>query len=271
MSEICKNCTEEITLNFCGNCGQKKAKRIDRTYIKDELQYTVLHMNKGFLYSIKKILKGPGKTAREFVEGNRVNHYKPILLVFVVAGISAFLTNTFIHPEEIMVKYYESKGLTGIEAASGIAASSFMYKYSAIVMLATVPFMAFFTWLAFRKWGYNYYEHVIITAYSLVFLQVLTILIVIPLQLILKNNLNLFITITSIVYMLLMFGTFIWFYIDLYNNKSAGEVVMRLFIFGIVITISVVILSIIIGVGLGIYVASQGIDPNAFFGVKPTH
>jgi len=200
-----------------------------------------------------------------------VNHYKPILLVFVVAGISAFLTNTFIHPEEILVKYYESKGLTGIEASSGIAASSFMYKYSAIVMLLTVPFMAFFTWLAFRKWGYNYYEHVIITAYSLVFLQVLTILIVIPLQILLKDNLNLLISIPTIVSMLLMFGTFIWFYIDLYNNKSAGEVVMRLFIFGIIITISFVVLSIVIGVGFGIYVASQGIDPNAFFGVKPTH
>lgn len=269
MSEICKNCTEEITLNFCPICGQKKTKRIDRTYIKDEIQYTVLHMNKGFLYSIKKILKGPGKTAREFVEGNRVNHYKPILLVFVVAGISAFLTNTFIHPEEMLVKFYESQGQTSVEAASGIAASTFLYKYSAIIMLLTVPFMAFFTWLAFRKWGYNYYEHVIITAYSLVFLQVLSILIVFPLQLILKNDLNLFITIPSIVSMLLMMGTFIWFYIDLYDKKSAGEVVMRLFVFGIIITISFVVLSIIIGICLGLYVASQGIDPNVFFGVKP--
>lgn len=271
MSEICKNCTEEIALNFCPNCGQKKSKRIDRTYIKDELQYTVLHMNKGFLYSIKKILRGPGKTAREFVEGNRVNHYKPILLVFVVAGISAFLTNTFIHPEEILVKYYESKDLTGLEASSGIAASSYMYKYQSIMMLLFVPFMAFFTWLTFKKWGYNYYEHVIITAYSLVFLQVLSILIVFPLQLILKDNLDLFITLPTILSILLMFGTFIWFYIDLYNNKSAGEVVMRLFLFGVIFIISFLILSILAGVGLGIYMASNGIDPNAFFGVKPTH
>lgn len=269
MSEICKNCTDEIVLNFCPNCGQKKAKRIDRNYLKDEIQYTVLHMNKGFFYSIKKILRAPGKTAREFVEGNRVNHYKPILLVFVVAGISAFLTNTFIHPEEMMIKYYESKGLSGVEASSGIAASSFMYKYSAIIMLSTVPFMAFFTWLGFRKWGYNYYENVIITAYSLVFLQVLSILIVFPLQFILKDNLNLFIAIPSIVSMLLMFGTFIWFYIDLYNNKSAGEVVMRLFIFGIILAISFLLLFIIIGVGLGFYLAFNGIDPNVFFGVKP--
>lgn len=271
MSEICKNCTDEIVMNFCPNCGQKKAKRIDRTYLKDEIQYTVLHMNKGFFYSIKKILRAPGKTAREFVEGNRVNHYKPILLVFVVAGISAFLTNTFIHPEEIMVKFYESQGKTGVEASSGIAASSFMYKYSAIVMLLTVPFMAFFTWLAFRKWGYNYYEHVVITAYSLVFLQVLSILIILPIQYILKDNPYLFIVITFIIQMLLMFGTFVWFYIDLYHKKSAGDVVMRLFIFCVVLSVSFITLCILIGVGLGIYLGSNGIDPNVFFGVKPTH
>lgn len=265
MSEICKNCTEEITLNFCPNCGQKKSKRIDRIYIKDELQYSFLHMNKGFLYSIKKILKGPGKTAREFVEGNRVNHYKPILLVFVVAGISAFLTNTFIHPEEIMVRFYESQGHSAAEAKVGIMTSSFIYKYHSLMMLATVPFMAFFTWLAFRKWGYNYYEHIVITAYSLVFLQVLSILIVLPLQFILKENLDLFTIIPTIVSMLLMFGTFIWFYIDLYDKKSAGDVVMRLFIFGIILFVVFVALCIIGGILLGFYWASNGIDPKTLF------
>lgn len=269
MSEICKNCSYEIVMNFCGNCGQKKAKRIDRTYIKDELQYTVLHMNKGFLYSIKKILRSPGKTAREFVEGNRVNHYKPILLVFVVAGISAFLTNTFIHPEEVMVEYYAAKGITGIEAASGIGTASFMLKYLAIVMLLTVPFMAFFIWLIFKKWGYNYYEHVIITAYSLVYLQVLSILIVFPIQLMLKDNLDLFITIPTIISTLLMVGTFIWFYIDLYSHKTAGEVILKLFVFVVILSVSFVLLSLIVGVGLGFYLASQGIDPDVFFGVKP--
>lgn len=95
MSEICKNCSTEIQLNFCGNCGQKKAKRIDRNYIKDELQYTVLHMNKGFFFSIKQILKAPGRTAREFLEGNRVNHYKPILLVFCYSGNQCFFDQYF--------------------------------------------------------------------------------------------------------------------------------------------------------------------------------
>lgn len=263
MSEICKNCSDEIVLNFCPNCGQKKAKRIDRNYIKDEIQYTVLHMNKGFLYSIKKILRGPGKTAREFVEGNRVNHYKPILLVFVVAGISAFLTNTLIHPEVVMAKYTATHKIK--TALDMNAYNSFIYKYQAIIMLFSVPFMAFFAWLAFKKWGYNYYEKIVITAYSLVYLQVLSILIVIPIQFLLRNNIDLFITVSTGLTFLLAIGTMLWFYIDFYNNKSAGEVVMRLFaMFAIFFAIYILIIIIAV-IGGVIYALNTGIDPKDLF------
>lgn len=263
MSEICKNCSEEILLNFCGNCGQKKAKRIDRNYIKDEIQYTVFHMNKGFLYSIKKILKGPGKTAREFLEGNRVNHYKPILLVFVVAGISAFLTNTLIHPDRIITQYFENHNVkTAFDMNSY---NSFIYKYQAILMLASVPFMAFFTWLAFKKWGYNYCENVVITAYSLIYLQVLSILIVVPVQYFLKDNPELFMPISSGITFLLMICCFIWFYIDFYNNKSAGDVILRLFLLLAILVVLYILIIIIAIVGVILYSLVTGVDLKTTF------
>lgn len=263
MSEICKNCSNEIVLNFCGNCGQKKAKRIDRTYIKDEIQYTVFHMNKGFLYSIKKILRAPGKTAREFLEGNRVNHYKPILLVFVIAGISAFITNTLIHPDVVMEKYFEShKVKTAFDMKSF---NSFIYKYQAILMLASVPFMAFFTWLAFKKWGYNYCENVVITAYSLIYLQVLSILIVVPVQYFLRDNPELFMPISSAITFLLMICCFIWFYIDFYNNKSAGDVILRLFILMVILVVLYILIIVIGIVGVIAYSLSTGVDPKTLF------
>jgi len=243
MSEICKNCSTEIQLNFCGNCGQKKAKRIDRNYIKDELQYTVLHMNKGFFFSIKQILKAPGRTAREFLEGNRVNHYKPILLVFVIAGISAFLTNTFIHPVEIMQKYSEAHPMKS--AFDLNTTNKIIYNYQSFVMLFTIPFMAFFTWLVFKKWGYNYYENVIINAYSLVSLLLLSIIFVLPIQYFLRDNPELFMIIPSIVSFLLMVLVFPWFYINLYNNKSAGDVILRLLLLVVALFATFIIFTIV--------------------------
>ncbi len=89
--------------------------------------------------------------------------------------------------------------------------------------------MAFFTWLAFKKWGYNYCENIIITAYSLIYLQVLSILIVIPVQYFLKDTPELFMPISSGLTFLLMICCFVWFYIDFYNNKSAGDVILDYF------------------------------------------
>ena len=92
MENNCKNCGAIVSSNFCGDCGQKNFHRIDKKYLTDELQYIFLHTNKGFFYSIKKILRNPGKTAKEFIEGSRVNHYKPIMLTFLLSGISTFIS-----------------------------------------------------------------------------------------------------------------------------------------------------------------------------------
>ena len=260
MAEICRNCAHEIVFNFCGNCGQKKVKRIDRNYIKDEIQYTVLHMNKGFLYSIKKILRAPGTTAREFVEGNRVNHYKPLLLVFVVAGISAFLTNILLNPQELLIKQYESQGMSTSVAT---AASSFIFKYSAFIMLLLVPFAAFFTWISFKKWGYNYYENVVITAYSLVCFQVITIILVLPVQYFLKDNVALFFKIPSILSLLVLIVVFLWFYIDFYSTKPLSQVLLKSLLFVFLFCLSFMVLMVILGIGIGIYSIMNGIDPSS--------
>jgi Protein of unknown function (DUF3667) len=153
MMEHCQNCSAVITDAFCGSCGQKKYKRIDKKYIWDEVQYSVLHTNKGFLYSIKHILKNPGKTAKEFIDGNRVNHYKPILLVFVLSGISTFLSYKVLNLSGVMDAYFSQKKINANAAGNMM---SFMSSYNSLIMLLMVPLFALTTKIAFRKWGHNY-------------------------------------------------------------------------------------------------------------------
>lgn len=263
MSEICKNCNYEVALQFCPNCGQRKMKRIDRTYLKDELQYTVLHMNKGFFYSLKKILKAPGQTAREFLEGSRVNHYKPILMVVVVTGISTFLTTTFLDPGEAVAKYYQAHDIkTGFDIKTF---QSEMMKYMSIIMLLTIPFMSVFTWLVFRKWGDNYYENIISNAYFLVLWLVLSVFIVFPVQLLLKHDFELYVWVSSLLSYALGFGLLFWFFIGFYNQKSAGEVVIKVFYLIISLFVSFVVLSVGAGIIMGIYMAINGVHPSEVF------
>ena len=185
MEQNCQNCNTLILNNFCDNCGQKKFKKIDRKYIWDEIQYTFLHTNKGFLYSIKNIIKNPGKTARAFVDGNRVNHYKPILLVFVLSGISTFISVKIIGFEKIMSAFYAKETLNS-EYMNDVMTS--LKSYNSILMLLLVPVFALTTKLAFRKWGNNYYEHVVINAYIVCVYTLFNIIIISPLLYIFKNK-----------------------------------------------------------------------------------
>ncbi len=258
MDEICKNCEYNIVMNFCANCGQRKTKRIDRTYLTDELQYTFFHMNKGFFYSVKQLIKNPGKTAREFVEGNRVNHYKPILLVFLLSGIVAFLTNTLVHPGEVYKVYNELQlakqpketveMMREINEASASMTQFMMKYYSLITLLVVVPLMSICTWITYRKWGYNFYENIVANSYYYSLLMVFTTFMVLPAQFFLKNNPGLFMFIPMILSLFGAVSTYFWFYIGFYNKKSPGDVIVRSVIMISILMGSIAILSVLTGI-----------------------
>ena len=78
-------------------------REIEFAFLIDEIKYTYLYVNKGLLFTAKELFTRPGHTIREFIEGKRVNHYKPILLVFVLAGVEGLL-NHYLPLKEMMSK-----------------------------------------------------------------------------------------------------------------------------------------------------------------------
>ncbi|WP_326983019.1 DUF3667 domain-containing protein [Chryseobacterium sp. MYb264] len=255
MENICLNCNEIITANFCGNCGQKKYKRINRKYVIDEVQYTFLHTNKGFLYSVKKILKNPGKTAKDFIDGNRVNHYKPILLAFLLSGISAFLSYKVIHFEKVLKLFYEkytpnSSILTDLMAT--------MNSYNSIFMLLLVPFFALLSKTVFMKWGQNYYEHVVMNAFVLSYYNILNIIFVYPILYFIRDDIQLFAIFTTLVLFVGSFFMLIWFYKGFYSERSWKTIILRVIgIFGLIV-VAYFIMLILIVIGLSIYAYIKG-------------
>jgi magnesium-transporting ATPase (P-type) len=259
----CQNCNQIISDNFCGNCGQKKYKRIDKKYIWDEIQYTFLHTNKGFLYSVKNILKNPGKTAKEFIDGNRVNHYKPILLAFVLSGISAFISFKIIGLNEIMANYYAEKHINSPFMNDYMTITS---SYNSIIMLLLIPFFAFFTKLAFRKWGHNYYEHIVMNSYVLCFYTLFSIFLVYPLMLLFKNNIDILISLASLSMLFIPF-ILTWFFKDLYSDKPLKSVIGRVGLTIGLMILGFVVLMILIMIGGFIYAMTKG--PEALEYMKP--
>lgn len=223
MTETCHNCSTLITGNFCSNCGQKKYKRIDKKYIWDELQYTLFHTNKGFLYSIKKILSNPGKTAREFINGNRVNHYKPILLVFILSGIATFISYKLLKLKEVMNDYYTQSNINSSQMGDFM---NFLSSYTSIIMLLLIPLFALSTWIAFKKWGHNYYEHLVMNAFILSFYTLISIIFIYPVMFIFRHSPNVFILITQLSLLIVPLILF-WFFKTFYNNKPVKSIVLK--------------------------------------------
>ncbi len=225
MDNQCQNCQQLITANFCSNCGQKKYKRIDRKYLMDELQYSIIHTNKGFFYSMKNILQNPGKTAREFIDGNRVNHYKPILLTFVLSGVFAFVSFKLIGLNSIMEAYYAKLNLSSDLVGQLMA---FLTSYNSIIMLLLIPFFSLISQFTFRKWGQNYYEHIVMNAYIQAFYTAICILLLSPILYVYRNNLTTFIMVINIsmfIYPIIL----VWFYKNFYKDKPLTSIIFKVF------------------------------------------
>jgi hypothetical protein len=259
----CQNCNEIITAHFCSNCGQKKYKRIDRKYILDEIQYTFLHTNKGFLYSVKNIIKNPGKTAREFIDGNRINHYKPILLAFVLSGISAFISFKIIGLEKIMSSIYAKENINSAFMNDYMTITS---SYNSIIMLLLIPIFALFTKLAFRKWGHNYYEHVVMNSYILCYYTLFNIFIVYPLMFIMKNNVEYFSYFTSLSMLAVPF-MLVWFFKEFYSDKPLKSIIGRVGVTIGLMILGFIIFMMMIFIGAVIFATIKG--PEALEYMKP--
>ena len=241
----CQNCNQIVATNFCGYCGQKKYKRIDKQYIWDEVQYTTIHANKGLLYSLKNIIRNPGKTARKFVEGNRVNHYKPILLVFVLSGFSAFLSFKVIGIKEIMEKATAAQNVGSKFMDDYLVV---MGSYYSFIMLLTVPFLAIFSKIAFRKWGHNYYEHVVMNAIGLSFYTSTYIILFYPIIYSLKGNATLLLQFSQYSTIVIPF-MMVWFYKGFYPEKSLKSIIVRVLlvvVFSIIVFLTLMIAIMII-------------------------
>lgn len=97
MSDVsgCAGCGRAVDVpgqKFCPSCGQPTpVHRIDWHFMAHELEHSVLHMDRGLLYSLKELMLRPGRLMRDYLEGRRARQAKPFLLLMVSAAAIVFL------------------------------------------------------------------------------------------------------------------------------------------------------------------------------------
>ena len=151
----CKNCNSELSGNYCSNCGQPATlRRIDMAYIKTEIS-NVLYLEKGFLYTIREILIRPRKSVREFISESRYRLVKPIIFLLLTSLVYTLISYYF----HIGDNY--AAGTMG-EDAEAIKAYKWLEGNIGYLNLIMGFFVAFFTKIFFKKYGYNYFEILIL-------------------------------------------------------------------------------------------------------------
>ena len=130
---------------------------------------------------------------------------------------------------------------------------AFLASNNALLMLALLPFFAILTKIVFRKWGENYYEHVVMNSFILSFYTISSILIIYPLMYFFKNDLEIILKITSLSFLLLPFILF-FFYKNYYPTKSVKLIIWKIFLIFLLMILSYIVLIIIFSLIVGLMI-----------------
>ncbi|WP_445452688.1 DUF3667 domain-containing protein [Flavobacterium sp. 25HG05S-40] len=255
---LCKNCEHSFAGNFCSNCGQKtNTVRLNWTYLKDEANYTILHFNKGFLYTIRELFTRPGDTIREFLEGKRVKHYKPILLVFVLAGINGYLASQ-LDIKETFKEFDYSNNMNKREQAAFMTEYMKCVKWAfghwSLMEIFALPIVSLVSWISFRKWGYNFIENVIINSFASGQRLIFSIFTSITYLILPSGYMGKF----SVFATIITFGLTIWTYASLYKQKEGSALMFRIALFILLLFVMAIILIIIFSILFVIYLKNSG-------------
>ncbi len=164
----CKNCENEVDGNFCTNCGQNT--RVDKLNLPNflvEISDSIFQLNRGLLYTIKKLFYSPGHTIREFLDGKRKEYFKPLAFVLVLSTVY-YLVSQLTESNTILDDFFlgssnaaEDKGEYKKPSAL-LDWTSNNYAYTTLLL---IPFFSLATFIAFIGLGRNYLEHIVINSF----------------------------------------------------------------------------------------------------------
>lgn len=163
---VCKNCNNSFTGNFCNVCGQKAhIQRINRSYIVNEIS-NIFQVNRGLFYTIKELAIRPGHAIREFLEGKRSLHFKPLAFLLITSAFYVLIKQ--LTDENAALEGLFSGMSEGMKEGAKVKNSpitQWLSKNFTYANLLLLPLFSLASFIAISKSKYNYYEHLIINLY----------------------------------------------------------------------------------------------------------
>ncbi|TDE47045.1 DUF3667 domain-containing protein [Flavobacterium rhamnosiphilum] len=241
MSENCLNCVNQITSNFCAQCGQKASvhRYSIKHFIEHDLIHGIWHIDNGIFFTIKELFTRPGHSIREYINGKRVGYFNFVTLLVITIGISHFLG------EFSQVKI--SDLLPESSKAAMNEFQEFTQKNPKSTLLLTIPLYSIFSFLWFRNSKLNLTEHFVLNSYKTVAESLIALLFTITT--IFYTNIKGLTTIYSIIGLFTLVYAF-YFYKQFFSDYGYSK--KSLIIRSVGVVFSYILLSIFVGVIMGI-------------------
>jgi hypothetical protein len=217
----CQNCGHVFTGKYCPECSQRAdTHRITWHYIWHELPHSIWHVDKGIAFTLRELFTRPGYTIREFLDGKRVNHYRPLALVLLLGALLVFLSQSLgVRMSAQVQQTFSDAGDSPSEALKAFQSevNQFTEKNQTLISLLTIPITSFFLWLFFRKKSRNYPEHLVANTFLAVVSFFLSLILIVLIK-IAGGTMAGFAAAFSLI-SLASFGYHVWGYLQLFKGE----------------------------------------------------
>lgn len=223
--QTCKNCGHRFEGKFCNNCGQTAdTNRINYHDLRHQLTHSLFHIDAGLFYTSKQLFMRPGDAIREYLEGKRVNHIKPLSYILILAGFYILVCHLLdINLFNISVESAKD----GIETEKSVNLDEWFLSHFGWVTLASIPLYTVGTAVCFYGKGYNFVEYLVLNIFKAA-QRLIVQIIFLPFIFLVKQSLDVE-TIILVIY-LIDIGLNFWTNIQFFDTMKPGAVILRSFI-----------------------------------------
>lgn len=165
---LCRDCGADLAGKYCHACGQEQAARLGSGSLRREAWDKLRWFEASLLRGAWRLLRAPGRVAREYVLGRRKRHVHPLkLLAAAIAVLVLVVGQTHAMESD---KAHLSQAMAAVRRWS-----DWSFSLGILAILAT-------SWTVFgRRLGYNLAEHLVLAVYTHFLVLVLSILGLLPL------------------------------------------------------------------------------------------
>lgn len=179
----CRNCSHEYSGQYCSQCGQRADTHpINWHYIWHEIPHSIWHVDRGIAFSLRELTTRPGHSIREFLEGRRVNHYRPLALLLMLGALLLFVQHwlgvSFIKAGQEMFQGDTTDASARFKNFQNDL-NAFIEHNQNLLYIFMIPFFAFGYWLMFRRQRYNYPEMLVVQTFITNFHLLVSLVIVV--------------------------------------------------------------------------------------------